>query len=219
MVTGRKQVQEETPAGAPDWMVTFSDCMTLLLTFFVLLISFATFDKDTLPMLGNSFAWAMPGVGVSEMFSEESLCEKQPSQQPLNKTQGTETRTLDKAMSSNYMREKKPLDYRNLRVFSVDSENFFWAQGRSLTPQAAETLDALCEFLLNNTGRIIIGETGPDEAKNAETGLNRALAILDYLVGKGIDKGRLNISASTIQPAPPKQRRLEITLLDRSVYE
>ena len=37
--------KEECPAGAPLWMVTFSDMVTLLLTFFVLLLSMATLDE------------------------------------------------------------------------------------------------------------------------------------------------------------------------------
>ena len=35
----------ECPKGAPKWMTTFSDMTTLLLTFFVLLLSMANFDK------------------------------------------------------------------------------------------------------------------------------------------------------------------------------
>ena len=35
----------ECPKGAPMWMTTFSDMTTLLLTFFVLLLSMANFDK------------------------------------------------------------------------------------------------------------------------------------------------------------------------------
>ena len=31
--------------GAPGWVVTFGDMMSLLLTFFILLLSFATLDK------------------------------------------------------------------------------------------------------------------------------------------------------------------------------
>ena len=54
------QPEEEEQGGAPDWMVTFSDCMTLLLTFFVLLLSFSTFGKKTLPKLGTSFAQFLP---------------------------------------------------------------------------------------------------------------------------------------------------------------
>ncbi len=41
---GKKKV-ECPPAGAPLWMVTFSDMVTLLLTFFVLMLSMATMDK------------------------------------------------------------------------------------------------------------------------------------------------------------------------------
>jgi chemotaxis protein MotB len=35
---------DETPAGAPEWMVTFADLMSLLLTFFVLLLSFSNME-------------------------------------------------------------------------------------------------------------------------------------------------------------------------------
>ena len=36
---------EECKVGAPDWMVTFADLMSLLLTFFVLLLSFSNTEK------------------------------------------------------------------------------------------------------------------------------------------------------------------------------
>ena len=35
----------ECKAGAPAWGVTFGDLMSLLMTFFVLLLSFATMEK------------------------------------------------------------------------------------------------------------------------------------------------------------------------------
>ncbi len=37
--------KQECPAGAPLWMVTFSDLVTLLLTFFVLLLTMANMDE------------------------------------------------------------------------------------------------------------------------------------------------------------------------------
>jgi len=39
-----KEKKKSCPAGAPMWMVTFSDMVTLLLTFFVLLLSMANLD-------------------------------------------------------------------------------------------------------------------------------------------------------------------------------
>ena len=41
----KEKKQKESSEGAPEWMVTFSDMTTLLLTFFVMLIAMANFDK------------------------------------------------------------------------------------------------------------------------------------------------------------------------------
>lgn len=40
----KKEKKQECPAGAPAWMLTYSDLVTLLLTFFVLLLSMANMD-------------------------------------------------------------------------------------------------------------------------------------------------------------------------------
>ncbi len=44
VVQQKKDKQEECPAGAPAWMTTYSDLVTLLMTFFVLLLSMASMD-------------------------------------------------------------------------------------------------------------------------------------------------------------------------------
>ena len=38
----RQKKEEESKAGAPAWMMTYGDMMSLLLTFFVLIVSFST---------------------------------------------------------------------------------------------------------------------------------------------------------------------------------
>ena len=42
----RMAVEEEVPPGAPEWIVTFSDLTSLLVTFFVMLMSFSSFDES-----------------------------------------------------------------------------------------------------------------------------------------------------------------------------
>ena len=42
----RDKKRSDTPEGAPMWVVTFSDLMSLLLTFFVLLLSFSTISEE-----------------------------------------------------------------------------------------------------------------------------------------------------------------------------
>jgi chemotaxis protein MotB len=53
------------PAGAPPWMATFSDMMSLLLTFFVLLLSMASFEPTKFAMTVQSLQGAF---GVLESF-------------------------------------------------------------------------------------------------------------------------------------------------------
>lgn len=50
--------------GAPDWMVTFSDLMTLLLTFFVILLSISTISDPKFQLAAESLQEAFSGVYV-----------------------------------------------------------------------------------------------------------------------------------------------------------
>jgi chemotaxis protein MotB len=49
----KREQEDEPPPGAPDWVVTFSDMISLLVTFFVMLLSFSTDSKlDNFPIPG-----------------------------------------------------------------------------------------------------------------------------------------------------------------------
>ena len=50
--------QEEVEEGAPLWMVTFGDLMSLLMCFFVLLLSFSEMDRKKYRMVSGSMAQA-----------------------------------------------------------------------------------------------------------------------------------------------------------------
>ncbi|MDX5298569.1 MAG: OmpA family protein [Gammaproteobacteria bacterium] len=52
----------KAPAGAPNWIITFADLMTLLLTFFILLLSFSKIDADRYRLLVKSLGDAF-GAG------------------------------------------------------------------------------------------------------------------------------------------------------------
>ena len=211
-------MEEEEPGGAPEWMVTFSDCMTLLLTFFVLLLSFSSFDKETLPALGQSLAKSLPSISLSGKNKQESMHEKQPSSKEVKKTPASETPSNAVEQTTNFMKEKKPLDFRNLKVFTVESKDFFWGRGYAISKDGRKVLNTLANYLKHRTGRIVISENGPDG--KTPLGLQRSIAVMDYLTKKhAINKARFNISCATTMRQTPQKRQLEITLLDRSVYE
>jgi len=216
MPAGKRNIsiEEEEPSSAPEWMVTFSDCMTLLLTFFVLLLSFSSFDKETLPALGESFAKALPSIGASGKNNQDSMHEKQPSKE----TRGAEVPSNTVEQMTNFMKEKKPLDFQNLKVFTVESKDFFWGQGYAISRDGIEVLNSLASYLKHRPGRVVISENGPDGKMSL--GLQRSLSVMDYLTTQHeLDKVRFNISCDTTMRQPPRKRQLEITLLDRSIYE
>jgi flagellar motor protein MotB len=212
-----KRREDDAPPGAPEWMLTFSDCMTLLLTFFVLLTSFATFDDETIPELGEAFARAIPGVGLLGASVEKTMVPKNIGITDPLQEKGSETRTLAHSTGKNFMREKKPLDFKNLKVFSIDSEKIFWGQGIALTQPGQESLKMLEKFFLNTPGRIVISENGP--GGNSSLGMERAMMVMEYFAAGGINKNRLNISASPTTKDIHSARQLQITLLERSAYE
>lgn len=53
------EVEDEPKAGAPDWIVTFADLMSLLLTFFVLLLSFSTTEISKFKQIAGSLKDAL----------------------------------------------------------------------------------------------------------------------------------------------------------------
>lgn len=55
MSTELEQGQAEDQGGAPKWMVTFGDALTLLLTFFVLLLTYSTPNREDLGMMSRGF--------------------------------------------------------------------------------------------------------------------------------------------------------------------
>lgn len=67
----RKKRKPSGPAGAPAWMVTYSDLVTLLLTFFVLLLSMANMDPVKFNAASSSIkdAFGMATESASVQFA------------------------------------------------------------------------------------------------------------------------------------------------------
>ncbi len=72
-----KEKDEEQGGGAPEWMVTFSDAMTLLMVFFILLFSMSTIDAKKEAQLSMAFNNIFNGGGnnpiVDEGVGDETL--------------------------------------------------------------------------------------------------------------------------------------------------
>ena len=85
MARARKKRRHEDPGppGAPEWVVTFTDMISLLVTFFVLLMTFSSLDAfDALKidawLDGNkgihaTRGWVMPDLPSSDVIAFSSM--------------------------------------------------------------------------------------------------------------------------------------------------
>ena len=97
----RKKKVKKCNQGAPDWMVTYGDLMSLLLTFFIMLLTPAKIDGEDLQLILANF----PGLGNflgGESFNEGRLPHSGQVFESLpSKARGTSLDTLkEKAINS-----------------------------------------------------------------------------------------------------------------------
>lgn len=59
---GKFDAPEEPQQGAPEWIVTFSDMISLLVTFFVMLMSFSTMEDNEAAIIVGAFGQSKGGV-------------------------------------------------------------------------------------------------------------------------------------------------------------
>ncbi len=221
----KKQPEPDEPPGAPEWMVTFSDCMTLLLTFFVLLLSFSSFDDKVFRKMETALAQALPSVGVPVARDREAFLRLEQIVYKKELDDGSEKSTLNGNIEANPKEETQLLDFQNRKVFLISSNKIFWGKGTFISLNGREILSAMALFLKTIPNRIIISENAGQYHRNHnEIGLQRAWAVLEYITTKqALDKSRFSISAASTMPKQNFQNSkdnsiLEIVILERSTY-
>jgi chemotaxis protein MotB len=237
MAKSRKQREAESGPGAPLWMVTFSDCMNLLLTFFVVLVTFSSFGEDSrqkLLSLGSAMRAVMgtaTAIGGGEDQSAvllthqiwateepENGSEKPTDITPLAKREGTLKQDIEAA------------DYQTHKVFLIPSRKVFLGKSAAVSPEGRYLLAVMAAFLQEVPGRIVLSENGPEQPDGRDIGLTRAYAVAEYFAAlQPLDRQRFSISAQTTltlettntgtaaQGSDKRERMLEIVLLERSV--
>jgi len=191
----------EENQGAPEWMVTFSDCMTLLLTFFVLLISFSSFDDKTFKRMESAIAGKLPSINLRLDQRLEALRPKpevMPQPPPVT---GSESPTPDGRYESNPSESLDFLDFQRQKVILLPSEKVFWGQGTRISPNGRRVFADIAALIEALPNRVVVSEYGlHSDQDEAELGLRRAWQIVELLSGQG---WRINnIDATIIAERP-----------------
>jgi hypothetical protein len=229
----RKQPPPEEEPGAPEWMLTFSDCMTLLLTFFVLLITFsAPGSGPDILQTSAVFRRIMPGLGRSDERYRNALLNIRGAEPTTSIQSGSETPTSETTGWGNLAQGFSMRDFGNRRVFLIPSEKVFWGRGTFVSLQGRGILQTMADLLRRLPDRVIISEGGYAGGKEDDRlGLQRAWVVLEYLAAKqhlGTDQFSLSAIGTVhrenaqvsvqARSGAAGQRMVEIVLLERSLY-
>ncbi len=217
----RSRKRDEPPGN--DWLVTFSDCMTLLLTFFVMLLSFSSFDPKDLTRVFMAFkAPSMPSVFRGQRLPQDSPL---PDDAEVDWTEDGSEKPNDDRLEPTHP-PRKPLDplgddaYRDRRVLTIPSELLFWGRGDRLKPVARDLLGHVANYLRLVPCRVVISETSPTAAARPGA-LSRAWAVMNHFTdAENLKPDRFAISGS---PGAAKSGAgfepvVRIAMLNQKVY-
>lgn len=213
------------------WMVTFGDLIMLLLTFFVLLLTMKSMDKNDTEAMFENF------INADESQWDFSYI-KEDDRKILDDAIGKKKTFLS---SSAMLKKTLKTDYYNFRkhfkvsedergiVVTVDSEYLFNSGKASIRQAGFNKLDIVGELLkVVSNDIIILGHTdniplrGGEYSSNWDLSCFRALSVFYYLTDEfGINAGQMAVGGyGASKPIAPnnnrknraKNRRIEIVI-------
>jgi len=211
----RKAPQPEADEGPPAWIVSFSDMITLLLAFFVLLQAFAHVQDPELFFIGrDSFRRAIAGMGVPDLlFGKQErprfehpkpkyTTEEAKNKIPKNRILDAEDERIRQAFARlRRMVETRSSELRERHISTYATPIRFAPSQARLNPSAREYLSALARDLKQGLSHRAITVQMIGLAAKAETGpagqwrlsAQRAKSVQDFLedaCADGVTKGR-----------------------------
>ncbi len=195
----KKQPAAGQGPGAPLWMVTYGDMMTLLLTFFVLLVSFSTIQEAKFHEAIKSLQGAL-GVLKSPPTTMEfrNIVVPKLVKQERNEIL-YEFRRLEQSLLEDGLDGEMDLRLTGEGIQFKIKDSFLFASGRAdLLSGSAPVLVKLADFLAKFTQDVEV--TGHTDSvpihtdrfpSNWELSAARAIAVARFFQDREIDPGRI----------------------------
>lgn len=192
----------------PAWLITFSDMMTLLLTFFVLLNSMAVIDEQrrlvTLGSLVGTFGMGDSGIDTLSQKPSTKTIESGPMEDV------DDLEPLKPLLWDEYQKDLRFAENRFVQIFSIGADILFEPGGTAIS-ETGQKLLARIQPVLAKVGYPILfaGHTSDlrDELgfdyrpagtqsvldPSFRLSLDRALAVYRFFLASGLDPSRLRL--------------------------
>jgi chemotaxis protein MotB len=186
--------KKEAPAGAPDWMVTYGDMMTLLLCFFVILVSMSEIKQDqkfqdVMESIKRAFGY-QGGVGnVPARLSTNNSFDKQMTELVMKKWQLQIGKSTDEGIQGENPSVKK---VREGLEYTIGGQVSFEIGKAKLLDSAKNQLEVFVEGIRGMNNKIRIrGHSSriPAQLYHPYENLDdlsfaRAVAVKEYLINQ-----------------------------------
>ena len=235
MSEGPPQKNEIVEEGAPDWVVTFGDLMSLLLCFFVLLLSFSEMDKQKYREVAGSLADAFGVQRKTPVFESpkgRKIIARDFDQDLATRKKEELGREIEKEMENSLQ------DIKDLIQVQVDEgrvlirlmgETAFNSGKAEIREQMMPLLKKISATLEQATGDIVVaGHTdnipvqGGQFKSNLRLSMFRAASVAEFFLSQApIDPQRIStigygeyrpIESNETESGREKNRRVEIIL-------
>ena len=241
----RRKTRPRKGDSDPAWLMTFTDLMTLLLVFFVLLISMSVIDERMrLVTIGSVSRVFGSGHDLFNPLASRERLSRYPSRVEPGAMEG-DPDDLAQIRDMLFDDVNKDLDFqqnRFVQIISINDDVLFDPGGYVLRESGVAQLDRLLPFLQRiNYPLLVAGHTSVprDEAGNytvvkGQLGMDqtwlisfrRAHAVYSHLVSRGIDPQQLSMEAfgqfrprfsNNTPEGRRRNRRVDIVLDRRNV--
>ncbi len=195
--------KQRKPVGSPGWMTTYSDMMSLLLTFFILLYSMSNIDVVKFRNISQSLQGVLSGLGYTKIIEGQSremdipLDTEIPIGENANSTLMQEILDVY-TMVLDYVDEQEldadvSVNMSKRGVYVDIKEAILFDSGKAvIKTEGMEVLDKLKGIFNDFKNDIVIeGHTDDVPIKNSafpsnwELSTGRSVSVLRYLAEKG----------------------------------
>jgi flagellar motor protein MotB len=217
------QEEESSGEGAPLWMVSFADMMSLLMAFFLMLTTFSSFGPKEEKQLRTAVLVALApfgdllGHGVFESSGDDMSRGPNPTGSS-DSDDNSEKRTFDLTTGKKgALRPTNAPDFQTHKVFTAESREMFWSTGTSLSTQGRSFLDLVAAYAKRMRGPIVVSESS---SASDDLGVQRAIAAVRYLVDHGVPEDSVNVAPGVLEPTTDNdQRKLQVTFLTGAIEQ
>ena len=193
---------DEVKQGAPEWVVTFGDMMSLLLTFFVLLLSFSSMEASKFKMIAGYMREAF-GLQVEDNYSGIPMGTTIMSTDARRQRESAEeldlVQNIRKEMEKADVTKRSSVQVTERGVsLRLEGELVFGSGSAELRPEALPLLDKVAAIALERVERLDVeGHTDSLPIQNERFPSNwelssaRAGSAARYMISRNVPRSRV----------------------------